>query len=122
MKTSPSARSTQHLKAEGWFVSRVEQTIPHTFIKRDCYGWADLLCVHPLKGIALVQVTSSGNLASRITKARTVAGPLTAWLVAGGKLLAHGWAKRGARGQAKTWQLREVELKLADLQPAEVVA
>lgn len=115
MKTSPSSRSTQHLKTEGWFVARVEQTIPHTFIKRDAFGWADLLACHPEKGIALVQVTSGSNLAARITKARTVAGPLTAFLLAGGKLLAHGWRKVGPRGERKTWQLREVSLSIQDL-------
>lgn len=119
---SPSARSKRHLIALGYHVATVEQTIPRTFIKRDCYGWADLLVVHPVHGIALVQVTSGSNLAARITKARTVAGPLTAWLVAGGKLLAHGWAKRGARGARKVWTLREVALTLQDLQPVEVSA
>jgi hypothetical protein len=112
---SPTARSRKHLTAEGWHVATVEQTIPHTFIKRDCYGWGDLLACHPEKGLALVQVTSGANLAARIHKARTVAGPLTAWLVAGGKLFAHGWRKLGPRGGRKTWQLREVELGVADL-------
>lgn len=112
---TPSARSTRHLRELGYFVATVEQRIPHTFITRDAFGWADLLAVHPQRGIALVQVTSGSHLANRISKARTVAGPLTAWLLAGGKLLAHGWAKRGPRGAAKVWTLREVALSVSDL-------
>jgi hypothetical protein len=106
----------------GYHVATVEQTIPHCFIKRDAFGWADLLAVHPTKGIALVQVTSGPNLAARVKKARTVSGPLTAWLVAGGHLYAHGWRKVGPRGERKTWQLREITLGLQDLGPKEVTA
>lgn len=113
---SPTARSRKHLSAEGWHVATVEQTIPHVFIKRDAFGWADLLCVHPTKGIALVQVTTGDHLANRIAKARTVAGPLVAWLIAGGKLVAHGWRQLGPKGSRKRWEVREVELGLKDLE------
>jgi hypothetical protein len=119
---TPSARSRRHLAELGYFVATVEQRIPHSFITRDAFIRADLLAVHPEHGIALIQVTSGANLAARIHKAATVAGPLTAWLLAGGKLLAHGWRKIGPRGARKTWQLREVVLALQDLQPAEVSA
>jgi hypothetical protein len=112
---STMSRSREFLEADGWHVATVEQRIPHTFITRDAYGWADLLAVHPTAGIALIQVTSGGNLASRVAKARTVAGPLTAWLLAGGKLVAHGWREIGPRGAPKVWQVREVRLTLADL-------
>jgi hypothetical protein len=111
---TPTARSLAHLRAEGWHVSKVEQTVPRTFIKRDAFGWADLLAVHPLKGIALVQVTSGSNLAARLKKARGI-GALVAWVTAGGKLVAHGWAKRGPRGEPKRWTLREIELRIEDL-------
>lgn len=114
-KESPTSRSKKHLSAEGWHVATVEQRIPHTFITRDAFGWADLLAVHPTGGIALVQVTSGPNLAARIAKARTVAGPLTAWLLAGGKLIAHGWRKVGPRGEPKRWEVRQVSLTLKDL-------
>lgn len=112
---STMSRSRKHLTAEGWHVTTVEQRIPHTFITRDAFGWADLLAVHPKLGIALIQVTSGDNLSKRIAKARTVSGPLVAWLVAGGKLLAHGWRKIGPRGAPKSWQVREVALQMQDL-------
>jgi hypothetical protein len=112
---TPSARTRKHLTALGWHVWNVEQTIPHTFIKRDMFGWIDLLAVHPQHGILGIQVTSGANLNARIKKARTVAGPLTACLLAGMKLVAHGWALRGPRGARKVWTLREVGISVADL-------
>jgi hypothetical protein len=112
---TPSARSTRHLRELGYFVGTVEQRIPHTFITRDLFGWIDLLAVHPEHGILGVQVTSGPNLAARVKKARTVAGPLTACLLSGMKLVVHGWAKRGPRGEAKRWTLKEVPLSVTDL-------
>jgi len=114
---TPSARSTRHLRELGWHVATVEQRIPHTFITRDMFGWIDLLAVHPEHGILGIQVTSDSHLANRVAKARTVAGPLTACLLSGMKLVVHGWAKRGPRGEPKRWTLREVAISVADLQP-----
>lgn len=117
MKASPTSRSTAHLKTLGYFVAKVEQRlpIPGKFVTKDCFGWGDLLAVHPTLGIALVQTTSGSNLAARLTKAKGIAGPLIAFLTAGGKLLAHGWAKRGPRGQPKVWTLREVAVDVSML-------
>lgn len=109
-----TARSMDHLRRQGWMVTKVEQTIPRTFIKRDAFGWGDLLAVHPLHGIAFVQSTTGSNLASRVEKARGI-GALTAWALAGGRLLAHGWAMRGPRGERKRWTLREISLTVKDL-------
>lgn len=114
-KISPTMRSLKHLRELSWHVCKVEQRIPHCFITRDAFNFGDLLAVHPENGIALVQVTSGSNVSARVKKARTVAGPLVAWLVAGGKLFVHGWAKRGARGAPKLWQLREISLTVHDL-------
>lgn len=116
-KTSPTSRSTAHLRTLGYCVAKVEQRlpIPGKFVTKDCFGWGDLLAVHQTLGIALVQTTSGSNLAARLTKAKGIAGPLIAWLTAGGKLLAHGWAKRGPRGQPKVWTLREVVVDVSML-------
>lgn len=117
MRTSPTQRSTKHLRELGYLVAKVEQRlpIPGKFVTKDCFGWGDLLAVHPTLGIALVQTTSGSNLAARLTKAKGIAGPLIAWLTAGGRLLAHGWAKRGPRGQPKVWTLREVVVDVSML-------
>ena len=81
------------LEAEGWTCFVVEQRIPHTFITRDVFGFADLLIMSPSRGIALVQVTGGGHLADRAAKIK--AEPRHAiWLASGGRIIVHDWVKR----------------------------
>lgn len=90
--------SRKRMEAEGWTVQTVEQTIPHCFIKRDCFGFGDLLCCSPSKGIMLIQATSGSNMANRADKVR--AEPRHAiWLASGGRIQIHGWAKRAGQKQ-----------------------
>lgn len=85
--------SRKLLESEGWTVGVVEQTIPHTFIKRDFLGFADLVICSPTKGIAAVQVTGGGNLSARAAKTRLE--PRAAiWLASGGRVILHDWVKR----------------------------
>ena len=93
--------SRKMLEAIGWTVAIVEQTIPHCFIKRDCMGFADLLCCSPSHGIMLVQVTggtSTSNFHSRVEKVK--ADPRHAiWLASGGRIQVHSWEKRAGTKQ-----------------------
>lgn len=85
--------STKKLEAEGWTVTTVEQRIPHTFITRDAFNFADLLAISPSRGIMLVQATGGGNLTKRVTKVK--AEPRHAiWLASGGRIQVHDWRKR----------------------------
>jgi hypothetical protein len=118
---TPSARSTKYLRDHGFIVCRVEQRLhmpksPFP-ITKDAFGFGDLLAAKPghlsqytltLHGaqIALVQVTSTGNLRARQSKIE--AEPLAdKWKQSGGTILLHGWAKRGSRGKRKRWTLKE---------------
>lgn len=91
-----NAASVKKLTDEGWTCSVVEQTIPHTFIKRDCFSFGDILCCSPTRGIMLVQATGStggGNMAARVTKTRLE--PRSAiWLASGGRIQIHCHTKR----------------------------
>jgi len=59
-------------------------------------------------GSALIQATTSGNMASRVTKIQTeCADAAREWLAAGNRILCWGWAKRGAAGSRKLWTLKE---------------
>jgi len=85
--------SRKLLEADGWTVAVVEHHIPHTFIKRDLFGFADLLAVSPARGIMAVQVTggrSTSNANARIAKIRSEprAG---IWLASGGRIAVHSW-------------------------------
>lgn len=85
--------SRKMMEAEGWTCSVTEQTIPHCFIKRDTYGFGDLLCCSPSKGIMLVQATGGGNMSHRAEKMRLE--PRSAiWLASGGRIQIHDWVKR----------------------------
>jgi hypothetical protein len=138
---SPTARSLEECRKRGWIAGVVEQTIPHTFIKRDFIGIIDIIaivpgeerigcaqCIYyrPYDGrpgeftcpscgtandlspgrVIGIQATSGTNHSARVAKAK--AEPrLAAWLGAGQAFEVWSWAKRGARGKRKTWQLRE---------------
>lgn len=92
-----NSASVKRLTAEGWCVGAVEQVIPHTFIKRDFFGFADLIAVSPTRGIMAVQVTggeSSSNALARIRKIK--AEPRAGiWLAAGGRIQVHSWQGKG---------------------------
>jgi len=90
--------SRKALEADGWSVAVVEQTIPRCWIKRDCFGFFDLLAVSPTRGILAVQATGGGNLSARVKKIRQT--PAAAiWLASGGRIVVHDWRKRA--GQTK---------------------
>ena len=106
---TPSARSLRSLRERGYYAQVVEQTIPHTFIKRDWGGWLDIIAAHPTLGILGVQVSTSAHKGARLAKARECPG-LILWHLAGGKLAFHGWRKLRGR-----WVLEEVELGMEHL-------
>lgn len=86
--------SKKHLDKQGWVSGVVESRIPHTFITRDLFGFADLLAFKPrTREIALVQVTGGAgvsNANARIAKIKSE--PLAAmWLMAGGLIFVHSW-------------------------------
>jgi hypothetical protein len=99
------------LRREGFLAGVVESWIPHTNLRRDLFGFADVLAAHPQDCVfLLVQVTTADHVAHRLAKAR--ARPeLAIWLKAGGRFEVHGWRQRKGR-----WFLRRVEAKGKDLE------
>lgn len=117
MASKPTQRSLAYLRKNGWTVCIVEKFLPARggmpFPRRiDAFGFGDLLAcrkdcfgLHP-KQIALVQTTDASSFSKH--KAKILAIPeFQKWKAAGGIVLLHGWRKGGARGERKTWQLRE---------------
>lgn len=106
---SATLASRKVLEADGWTVAAVEQRIPHTFITRDAYGFADLLCCSPTRGIMLVQVTGgdgAGNFNKRVAKIK--AEPRHAiWLASGGRIQVHSHETQAGTKERK---LRVLEL------------
>lgn len=103
--------SRKALESDGWTVAPVEQTIPHCFIKRDCYNFADLLACSPTRGIMLVQATggkSTSNFHARVAKIK--AEPKAAiWLASGGRIQVHSWEGVGSKRECRVFEvLKEV--------------
>jgi hypothetical protein len=100
-----------YLRDRGFLAAVVESWIPRLNMRRDLFGFADLLAVHPRDRLFLLaQTTTAGHLAHRPAKAR--ARPeLRDWIRAGGRFEVHGWAQRdGPR------TVRVVNVTGADLQ------
>jgi hypothetical protein len=108
--SSPTSRTLTYLRREGYLAAVVETWAPHADLRRDLFGFADVLAVHPRDRLfLLVQVTTAAHLADRLAKAKR-RPELAAWLRAGGRFEVHGWARRGDR-----WELRRVEVRGRDL-------
>jgi hypothetical protein len=101
---SPTARSLQHLRGLGYQAEVVEKTIPHTFIKKDCFG-VDILALKPGEPVLVVQATTGSHHAARRTKLEAE-GFIPLWKGAGATLEIWSWAQQGQRGERKTWTLR----------------
>lgn len=98
---TPLARSVEILRAEGWHVETVEQTlrVGRKTWKRDLLGAFDLACFPMVDAkrdlVLLVQVTSASNLSAR--RKKIAAEPRVAWArMAGCVLELHGWRKNTA--------------------------
>jgi hypothetical protein len=104
-----TAASIKKMEAEGWTCWVVESRIPHTFVTRDCYRFADVLLMSPSKGIMLIQATGGAgksNFNARVSKVK--AEPLHAiWLASGGRIQVQSW-----EGKGKIRECRVLEITL----------
>mgnify|MGYP001553185756 CR=1 FL=1 len=103
MATSPTQRSLKKLRDEGWLADVVEKWIPGANIRRDLYGFIDILCISGSETLA-VQATSYAHVADRVKKI-TEHENLSMVRDAGWCIQVHGWRKVKNR-----WQCRVVDL------------
>ena len=105
---TPTQRSTQLLRSEGWLVARVEYW--NSFAKKrvDLLGFGDLLAVHPRdRLIAIVQVTTRSNVAARRRKILSLEAHRL-WCAAGGVIEIHGWAPNK---RLPKWDCRRIRIE-----------
>ena len=106
---SPTQRSLKKMRSDGWLVAIVEHWNAWVKRRQDLFGFADLLCVRGDVAL-LVQTTSGDNAAARVSKISEIPAARF-WLESPSRrIVVHGWAKRGSRGEKKVWQCREVEI------------
>ena len=101
---TPTKRSLDLLREEGYKVAIVEHWNHFAQIRQDLFGFIDLLAIKPGEVLA-VQVTSVSNMSSRRNKIadHENVGPVRE---SGIRIELHGWAK-GANGR---WQVKREDL------------
>ena len=67
MAQSPTSRTLKRLRDDGYLADVVEKWIPGANIRRDLYGFIDVLAVKDGHVLG-VQATSYGNISSRVQK------------------------------------------------------
>lgn len=101
---SPTQRTLAELRKQGFTACVVEKWNPHAKIRQDLFSFIDIVAMKPFEPLLAVQATSTGNIASRLTKIADTALSQD-WISTGNRLEVWGWAKRGARGKRKVWTL-----------------
>jgi len=91
-------------------------------VKKDLFGYGDLLVLDGLPGSLLIQCTSASNASTRVSKIKSL-DVARKWLSAGNRIQVWGWASRpvdeaqalllrGARKPKMSWQVRIVPVTL----------
>lgn len=117
--SSPTSRTLERLREDGWTADVVERFNSFTKRRNDFMGFADIVCCHPEHGTIAIQATSGSNVSARLAKLK--AEPRVAvWLLAGhGHHAVEVWGwdlkplRRGAK--AKRWQVRRVQVTFQDI-------
>ena len=92
MSWSPTQKSLEHLRKQGYVAEVVEKTIPKTFIKKDLWGFVDIVAIRDGETVG-VQATSVANVSSRVNKIMDSEHYHTV-KDAGWKIEVHGWERR----------------------------
>jgi len=119
---TPTQRTLRELRNQGRLVDVVERwtpipTLPSKGIRRDLFGFIDLIALDPRRGIIGIQSFGS-SFSEHIRKIMDseITDNVIEWLKADGKLELWGWRKvklkRG--GKALRWQPRIREITLED--------
>lgn len=109
---SPTSRSLAVLKKEGYEAQVVERWNPYARVRVDLFGFIDIVAIKD-GVIAGVQTTSQSNVGARVKKILAIP-QAKLWLLAGGKIIVHGWVKKGKKDARKTWQASVREIMLQD--------
>lgn len=67
MAKSPTQLTLEKLRADGWTCEVVERWIPGANIRKDLFGFIDILAIHTGRVLA-IQATSYSNMSARCKK------------------------------------------------------
>jgi hypothetical protein len=106
---TPTARTLQELRGDGYTPAVVEAWIPRLNVRRDLFGVGDVLAVRPGDPPLLVQCTTGDHHAHRVVKAKTEIR-LRAWLGSGSRFEVWSWTRRDEH-----WEVRKTPLVMDDV-------
>ena len=95
MSYSPTELTLRKLRGDGWTAQVVEHWVPGANVRRDLFGFIDVLALRDGDVLA-VQATSDGNVASRVHKIAS-SPHVAAVREAGWRIEVWGWKKRNYR-------------------------
>ena len=64
---TPTQRTLKKLRDDGWIAEVVERWVPGANIRKDLFGWIDIMALRDGQTLA-VQCTSYSNMSARIKK------------------------------------------------------
>ena len=106
---SPMERTLKYLRAQGYLCESVEKWIPVANIRRDLFGFADVIAIDDAKPHLLVQTTDITSISKRLKKALALPA-LLRWLRSKGAFEVHGWYKKDG-----LWKVERRVVTLEDL-------
>lgn len=108
MAKSPTENSLAYLRENGWTAEVVERWIPGANIRKDLWGFVDIVAIRGEKTLG-VQTTSYSNVSARVRKIQE-SDMLPLVREAGWLIHVHGWAKGKKEGRRILWKHRIVDL------------
>lgn len=116
---SPTERTLQWCRKQGWEADVAEKWIPQTKRRRDLFGFVDIVALTG-EGIVGIQATSTPNVQARVKKiGAEVKDKAVAWLNSGGEIWVMGWKKYKQPVKRRYYRETVIKLSLADLQQTE---
>lgn len=106
--SSPTSRSLKWLRDKGFEAQVVEKWNAFAKVRIDLFGWIDIVAVNGFH-IVGVQTTTLSNTKARLLKAKGNKA-LRKWMLGGGVLFLHGWAKKKGK-----WLVEVRQIAMEDL-------
>ncbi len=108
---SPTARSLKDLREMGFTAQVVERWCAFSRRRVDLFNIVDIVAMREGVGVLFVQCCAGASHAARVAKVK--AEPrLPAILASGARVEIWSYAKKGARGKRKMWELRREEVAI----------
>lgn len=116
MPQSPTSRTLQWCRDQGWDAGVVERWIPQARRRIDLFGFIDIIAIRSgVPGVVGIQATSGSNVASRVRKIQALAVHKR-WLECGNEIWVVGWRevqwrrKDGTKAKRRRWEPRIVNM------------